>query len=259
MSTVELVANGAVGVLTIDNPPVNALSSDILRKLATLVDDVNDSSAIRSLVICTAGERVFAAGADIEELELLKAGSALAEHLAMTRRLFSTLATLRQPTIAATQGATLGGGLEIALACDFIYGEPSSTYGFPEVRIGLIPGAGGTQRLTRRLSVAQAMKMIVTGTRMSAPTALGAGLIDHVSQSRDELFGDALEFGKSLAELPGRAVQGAKRALAHIMESRIAGGLDMEEEIFTSLFHSDDFDIGVRAFLDRTKPLFTHR
>ena len=256
---VEVRRDDAVGVVTINNPPVNTLGNPVLEALLEAVESLRDDPGVRSVVIAGSGDKAFASGADLPEfVQMLDSPDEIAYHTSLTRRLFDTISALRQPVVAAVQAAAVGGGLELALSCDLIVADERARLGVPEVGLGLIPGAGGTQRLPRRIGAARAAELVLRGRLLKAAAAERIGLVNEVAPegtARDR----ALELAAELASRPAVATQAAKRAMRLGLERPLNEGLDIEHEEFLSTLASEDAREGVDAFLNRRRPEFLHR
>jgi enoyl-CoA hydratase len=233
-----------VAVVRLDNPKVNALSTEVLRQLEGAAKSLTDDPP--GAVVVTGGEKVFAAGADISEF----GGPAEAELIGgLFLRSLRAVAEIPRATIAAVSGYALGGGCELALACDFRIASTRARFGQPEILLGIIPGGGGTQRLPRLVGVARAKDIILTGRQVDAVEALKIGLVDEVLDP-DSLFDRALE---RAAEFAAGAVvaQGlAKRAIDRGLDGPIGAGLDLEQQLFTEVFATEDARAGVASFLE---------
>ncbi len=255
--TVEV--EGAVATVRLDNPPANAMALPLLLALGDRALELAGEEAIRAVVLASSGERAFAAGADLAEFAaLLGSPSEIEEHTSASRRALDALAAMPQPVVAAVQAAAVGGGFELALACDLIVADERARFGLPEVNLGLMPGAGGTQRLSRRVCVPHAAGMILTGSLIPAAEAQRLGLVWEVAEPGGaDAAAAALAAG--LAARPRLAVQAIKRALREGADQPLAAALDAERELFSALLASADAGIGVRAFLEREKPEFVHR
>ena len=241
----------AVALLTLDRPDqLNALSFDLVTELGDLLAVLDDDPACRAIVITGAGERAFAAGVDIRELaaqtpESLREADPFAP--------LDGIGRLRTPVIAAVRGFALGGGAELAMACDLVVAGDDAQFGQPEVRIGVIPGAGGTQRLARAVGKARAMELILTGRRIDAAEAERLGLVSLVVPAA-ETVDRALELAGRIAELPPLAVQAAKAAVVAAQEQPLSAGLRFERERFADLFATEDQAEGMTAFLEKRPP-----
>lgn len=245
-----------VRLITLNRPKVlNALRSTLLEELAAEIARARDDVEVRAVVL-TGNERAFAAGADIAEM----ADRTVVDVLGMDRRMgfWQSLRAFPKPLIAAVNGFALGGGCELAMCADIIVAGEGARFGQPEINLGLIPGAGGTQRLTRAVGKSRAMKMVLTGEAIDARAALAAGLIAEVVPP--ELTLDrALELAEAIAAKPPVAVRLAKEAVLKAQEMTLEAGLDYERKAFAILFATEDRREGVDAFLNKRKPVFKGR
>jgi enoyl-CoA hydratase len=240
----ERVAGG-VALLRLDRPPLNALSQALLGELETAARELADDVTVKAVVVA-GGEKAFAAGADIEEF-----GSSVdARRIeAAFRGAFDAVAAIPRPVIAAIRGFALGGGMELALACDLRVAAESARLGQPEVLLGIIPGAGATQRLPRLVGPARAKELIWGGRQVRADEALAMGLVDRVVPA-EEVEQHALEWARQFAEGPVVAIGLAKRAIDAGLDGSLAEGLDAETEAFIEVFETEDAATGVRSFLE---------
>jgi len=245
-----------VALVTLDRPDaLNALSFELLTELDEVLAVLDDDEACRAIVITGAGERVFAAGADIREL----AGSARATlHDADPFAVVDRVGRLRTPTIAAVRGYALGGGCELAMACDMLVAAEDATFGQPEVGIGVIPGAGGTQRLARAAGRARAMELVLTGRRVRAAEADRMGLVTAVVPPA-EVVRRALDLAAQIASMPVLAVRAAKAAVNAAQQLPLDAGIRFERDRFEELFESEDLREGMSAFLDKRPPVWKGR
>jgi enoyl-CoA hydratase len=245
-----------LALLTIDRPEArNALSFALLAELADELERLDRDGRTRVAIITGAGDRAFAAGADIVELadqtpERLRAEG----HFGAWDR----LGAIGIPLIAAVRGFALGGGCELAMTCDVIIAGEDAQFGQPEIRIGVMPGAGGTQRLTRAVGMARAMELVLTGRMIGADEARGAGLVTTVVPSTDVLD-EALRLADTIASMPPLAVRAAKRSVLAAAELPLAAGLRAEREAFFDLFATEDQREGMRAFQEKRPPTWTGR
>ncbi len=240
----ELREDG-VAVVTLDHPPVNALSRALLDELAATAQSLIDNASVRSVVIVGAG-KVFAAGADITEFGSQDAARDIGQRF---RAAFDAVAAIPRPVIAAIHGVALGGGLELAMACDLRIAADNARVGQPEILLGIIPGAGGTQRLTRLVGPARAKNLIWTGRQVAADEALSMGLVDRVVP-KAEVLDRALDDAANLAAGPTAAIALAKRVIDAGLDGPLDRGLDLEAEAFVDVFATDDAAVGVRSFLE---------
>lgn len=238
---------GPIALLTIDHPPVNVLDANVLDALVRRLDDAEADPEARVVVLASGSERTFAAGANIREMAPMGPGEAH-EHGARGQGATRRIERLPLPVIAAVNGVCLGGGCEIALACDFIVASDVASFGQPEINLGVMPGWGGTRRLPRRIGPAAARRWIMTGRSVSATEAQAQGLVDQVVPPA-ELLATALALAGELAEKPPVALAAAKFALLRAIDPGIEDGLAYELDLWANLFGTPDQKAGMRAFL----------
>ena len=245
-----------VALVTIDRPEArNALSFALLAELAAQLEALDLDDRIRVVVLTGAGDRAFAAGADIVELadqtpERLHAEGNFSA--------WDRIGSIGLPLIAAVRGYALGGGCELAMTCDLIVAGDDAQFGQPEIRIGVMPGAGGTQRLTRAVGAALAMELILTGRAMPAEEAKAAGLVTKVVPSAQTVEA-ALELADTIAGMPPLAVRAAKRSVLAAADLSLSAGLRAERAAFFELFATEDQREGMRAFMEKRPPTWTGR
>lgn len=255
---VDIEIVDGVATVTVSNPPVNALSDAVLEELGVAAERLESRQGVRAVVLTAAGERTFIAGADLEEFAAaLGDAGAMEAHVALTGRVFGAWAALSPPIVAAVDGHATGGGLELALLCDLIVADGRARLGVPEVTLGLIPGAGATQRLPRRVSRSRATRMLLLGELLTAPEALDAGLVDYVAGAGEALT-TAQDLAARLAALPARAVTAAKTALRDSGPATFSEGLMLERRLFLAVAASGDAREGVTSFLTKRAPSFSH-
>ena len=255
MATILTETQGAVGLATLNRPDArNALSPELMEELATALEAWDADPEVRCIVI--AGSREwFAAGADIRNMadrdfqDMLEAPSAA---------FWPRLAAIRTPLIAAVSGYALGGGCELALACDMIVASENAELGQPEILLGIIPGGGGTQRLARLMGKQRAIELVLTGRRIDALEAYQLGVVNKVSKSKEWLT-DALELAAVVARRPPIAARLAKQAVLGADETTLAAGLAHERRLFELAMATDDRREGMKAFLEKRKPEFRGR
>ncbi len=245
-----------VTLVTLDRPEVlNALDYRTLGELADALEELHSDASVRCVVITGAGDRAFAAGADIKEMaDATPVTMSVANNFARWER----LKRVRVPMIAAVKGYALGGGCELAMACDMVVAAEDATFGQPEIKIGIMPGAGGTQRLTRALGKAKAMELILTGRNLSAREAYERGLVSEIV-AREEVLPAALALAAEVASMPPLAVRAAKEAVNRAYELSLEAGLEFERRNFFLLFASDDQQEGMAAFIEKRKPTWRGR
>ena len=247
------VLHGPIACWTLNRPQqLNALNGALIEALGTMVEEVQQRAEVRCVVITGSGEKAFVAGADIKEFADFDsaAGRRLAEH--GQRVLFDAIALSNKPFVAAVGGFALGGGLELALACHVRVASTHARMGLPEVTLGLIPGYGGTQRLSRIVGRGRAMEMILSARMVKADEALNMGLVSTVVE-RDALMEEAMRMAGALAANSPKALEAAIRA---VQASGSPEGYEVEIDQFGRCFANEDFKEGVAAFLEKRKPDF---
>jgi enoyl-CoA hydratase/carnithine racemase len=244
---VHLEVSGAVATIRLDRPKMNAVNAQLRDELAGAARAADADPAVRA-VILYGGERVFAAGADINEMaEMSYAG--MTEHCRALQDSLNTVARIGAPVVAAITGYALGGGLELALCADFRVAGESAKVGQPEIQLGVIPGAGGTQRLPRLIGPSRAKDLIFTGRHVKADEALAIGLVDKVVPD-DQVYDAAKEMAARYAKGPAVALRAAKEAVDAGLEVDLATGLEIERLHFAGLFATEDQKIGMRSFVE---------
>jgi len=244
-----------VGVATVSRPKaLNALDRRTLDELSEILDTVAADRALRGVVLTGAGDKAFVAGADLSEMARLSAHEARAFAEA-GQRTFAKLEALPIPTIAAVNGFAFGGGCELAMACDLVYASEKARFGQPEVNLGLIPGFGGTQRLSRRVGLMRAKEIILTGDALDAARAKEMGLVLEVLPA-DKLLPFAMAQARKIASRGAMAVAAAKRVISAGAEIECAAGCALEVEAFALLFTTDDAREGMAAFLQKRPARF---
>ena len=252
--TIRVETGDGVAVLTIDRQEKrNALNTTVRAELTAALDALRDDAAVRVLVITGAGEKAFVAGADIGEFA---ERTPLEQRATMSgRTVFGEIAAYPKPVIAMINGFALGGGCELALACDVRIAADTARLGQPEINLGIIPGGGGTQRLTRLVGEGKAMELILTGDMIDAQHAYNLGLVNLVVPAAD-LEAKTLELANRIAEKSPVALRMAKEAVKTAARANLDEGLRREIDLFALTFSSEDKDEGVRAFLEKRKPDF---
>ncbi len=244
------------GLITLNRPKaLNALSDALMDELGAALKAFDADSAIGCIVI-TGSDKAFAAGADISGLAGHTFVSAYTDDL-ITRN-WEQIRSVRKPVIAAVAGFALGGGCELAMMCDIVIAADSAKFGQPEIKLGIIPGAGGTQRLPRAVGKAKAMDLVLTGRMMDAAEAERCGLVSRVVPA-SQLMDEALGAAEAINRLGGPSVLAAKECVNRAFESTLAEGVMVERRLFHSLFATADQQEGMAAFLDKRKAAFTRR
>jgi len=244
-----------IGILTVNRPDkMNAISNELTSELSSLLDELEKDDKLRVLVITGAGDKAFVAGADIQEL--VDRDARMGRRVSRERQeIFSRIENLPVPVIAAVNGYALGGGLELALACNIRVCSEKAQFGAPEVKLGIIPGDGGTQRLPRLVGLGRAMEMILSGDFIDAQEAYRIGLVNRVVPP-EELMKAAMELAQKIASRPPLAVRYAKEAVNRSQEGDAASGFALESYLHALTCTTEDKKEGVAAFLEKRKGKF---
>ena len=253
--TIELTREDGVGIVTLNRPKVlNALNVQLMTELVDAFEELDRDADVRCIVLL-GSDRAFAAGADINEMADAQPVDLLFENR------FARWDKIRQvskPIVAGVSGFCLGGGCELVMTCDIVIASETAQFGQPEINLGIMPGAGGTQRLTRAVGKAVAMDVILTGRSLSAAEALAAGLVSRVV-SREGWRDETLAVARTIASKSPVSLRLAKDSVNHTYESFLQGGIDFERRAFYLLFASEDQTEGMRAFVEKRAPQFAGR
>jgi len=253
--TIFTETRGKVGLITLNRPKaLNALNSQILAELVAAVNGFGADPGIGAMVV-TGSDKAFAAGADIKEMQAISFADAYVQDLFVG---WEDLTRVRKPVIAAVAGYALGGGCELAMMCDFIIAADTAKFGQPEITLGVIPGMGGSQRLTRFVGKSKAMDMCLTGRMMDAAEAERSGMVSRVVPAA-ELVEEAVKAAAKIADFSLPSVMMAKEAVNRSYETTLAEGLRFERRLFHSLFALEDQKEGMAAFTEKRKPNFANR
>jgi enoyl-CoA hydratase len=244
-----------IALVTVNRPPVNALNRQLEDELEDVFDELAGLQEVGSVIITGGGEKAFIAGADIKMIAEKKPEEA-AEMSASTQRLLLKIERFDRLVVAAVNGLALGGGCEVAMACDMRVMDESTIIGLPEVTLGLLPGAGGTQRLARLVGIGKAKELILTGDPIGAEEAKGIGLVERIAP-KGEALSEAKRLAKRVMSRGPVAITNAKRAINEGMDLPIEEGLKREALLFSDLFKTRDMQEGVAAFIEKRKPKFT--
>ena len=245
-----------VGIITLNRPKqLNALNSELMVEMGTALK-IFDADPHIGCIILTGNEKAFAAGADIGAMATYSYADVYKSDY-ITRD-WETLRSIRKPIIAAVSGFALGGGCEVAMMCDIIIAADNARFGQPEIKLGIIPGAGGTQRLPRAIGKAKAMDLALTGRMMDAQEAERAGLVSRVVPL-DKLMDEALSAALSICDYSQMAVMSAKESINRAFESSLSDGVMFERRMFHALFATEDQKEGMDAFVNKRKPNFKHQ
>ena len=244
-----LEPHGAVMVVRLNRPQVlNALNAPMVAEIAAALEGIVLDAALRCVVLTGSGARAFAAGADIAEMQGAAPDAGAAQS-------WTRIADFSKPLIAAVNGLALGGGMELALICDIILASETARFGQPEINLGIIPGAGGTQRLARVVGKSLAMEMILNARMLSADEALRVGLVSSIYPSETLLF-NALKTAQQIAARAPLAIIAAKKSVNAAFDLSLTAGLTVEREQFTALFATEDQREGMTAFLEKRRPVW---
>ncbi|MFH0787460.1 MAG: enoyl-CoA hydratase-related protein [Pseudomonadota bacterium] len=251
---IRLVKEDFIGIITIDHPPANSLSSKVLSELGGALGEALSDPSLRALIITGGGEKIFASGADINELgHLDKAGGS--QIVSRVKEVFSKIWLGPKPVFCALNGHALGGGLELALHCDFRIATEKTRLGQPEINLGVLPGAGGTQLLPRLVGLSKARWLLFSGETLSAQEALECGLVDRVVKA-EFLLESTKEMALQIAEKPPLAIKAVKKMLRFVQSPGLEEALENETELFGELCATEDKREGVLAFLEKRKANF---
>lgn len=253
--TILLTREGRVATITLNRPKaLNALNSQVMNDVTAAAAELDADPGVGAIVL-TGNEKAFAAGADIKEMANLSFAEVFSSDFFAA---WGTFAATRTPTIAAVAGYALGGGCELAMMCDILIAADTAKFGQPEIKLGVLPGMGGSQRLTRAIGKAKAMDLILTGRTMDAEEAERAGLVSRVVPA-DALLEEAGATAQTIAGMSLSAARMAKEAVNRAFESTLAEGLLYERRLFHSAFATDDQTEGMAAFAEKRSPNFSHR
>jgi enoyl-CoA hydratase len=247
---------GAVGIVTLSRPQaLNALNAALVAELAAAIDDLEHDDAIGAIVL-TGNDKAFAAGADVKEMAAKTYPETYLEDFITTG--WERVAQCRKPVVAAVAGFALGGGCEIAMMCDIVVAADTARFGQPEITLGTIPGAGGTQRLTRFVGKAKAMDLCLTGRMMDAAEAERAGLVSRVVPAAD-LLPEAVKIAERISEMSRPIAMMVKESVNRAYETTLAEGVRFERRVFHATFATEDREEGMAAFIEKRKPAFRNR
>jgi enoyl-CoA hydratase len=256
MQTLTLNVENGIALLTINRPDaLNALNKAVITDLAQAVNEIEANQSVRCVIVTGSGAKAFVAGADIKEIDQLQEGDAY-KFAISGQHLFSRIETLRVPVIAAVNGFALGGGLELAIACDFIIASDDAKFGLPECTLGIMPGYGGTVRLTRRIGSARAKEIAMTGGFYSAQEAVTLGFVNKVVPAA-ELMTTVQRTAQAIAARAPKAIAAIKESVHQGYDMSLGEALKLEAKLFSQLFGTADQIEGTKAFIEKRKPVFT--
>ena len=253
--TILVDRHDRVATITLNRPQaLNALNGQVMNEVTTAAAELDADPGVGAIVV-TGSAKAFAAGADIKEMAALSFADVFAADYFAA---WGKFAAVRTPTIAAVSGYALGGGCELAMMCDVLIAADTAKFGQPEIKLGVLPGMGGSQRLTRAIGKAKAMDLILTGRNMDAAEAEHSGLVSRVVPA-DDLQREAMAVAATIAQMSLSAARMAKEAVNRAFESPLSEGLLYERRLFHSAFATDDQSEGMAAFVEKRTPNFTHR
>ncbi|MEV4538447.1 enoyl-CoA hydratase-related protein [Asanoa sp. NPDC049518] len=253
---VRLEKHDGIGTIRLERPPMNALNTQVQEEIRAAAVEATADDSVRAVVVY-GGEKVFAAGADIKEMQTMSYVD-MAARAANLSAALGAVARIPKPVVAAITGYALGGGCELALACDWRVVADDAKLGQPEIKLGIIPGAGGTQRLARLVGPARAKDIVLSGRMVDAEEALRIGLADRVVPAAD-VYAEAISLVRPYANGPAQAIRAAKAAIDGGLDMDLNSGLAWESQLFAALFATDDRSEGMAAFVEKRKPDFTGR
>ena len=254
--TILVTRDERVGTITLNRPEaLNALNSQVMHEVTGAAAEFDADPGIGAIIITGAGGKAFAAGADIKEMSELSFSEVFDTDFFAA---WGRLAAVRTPLIAAVAGYALGGGCELAMMCDVLIAADTAKFGQPEIKLGVLPGMGGSQRLTRAIGKAKAMDLILTGRTIDAAEAERSGLVSRVVPAED-LMTEATAVANTISQMSRSAARMAKEAVNRAFESSLTEGLLYERRLFHSAFATEDQSEGMAAFIDKRPPTFTHR
>lgn len=257
LEPVKLSIDNYIATITIDRPPVNPLNSEVFQNLTQVINELDEDDNVRVVIITGGGDKAFVAGADINEMAHLDIVG-INKMNKVSRTLFTTVEQCSKPVIAAINGLALGGGLELALACDFRVASKKATFAFPETGLGIIPGGGGTQRLQKIVGIGVTKEWVLLGDFISANEAFDAGLLNRLVE-HDEVMQESKGIAEKLVSKPPFATQMAKLAINVGSDVDVQSGLVVEAMSFGNAFATEDRQEGLQAFIEKRKPNFQGR
>ncbi|PEJ56520.1 enoyl-CoA hydratase [Bacillus sp. AFS002410] len=255
MTLVKVEKQNQIAIVTIDNPPMNTLSPEVITELGTTFSELNADGSILAILITGAGEKAFVAGGDIKDFPQKIGNANLIASFMETHEVFNRIDFSPKPTIAILNGYTLGGGCELAIACDLRVAEEQAMIGVPECTLGLLPGAGGTQRLPRLIGEGRAKELLFTGEHLTANEAMKIGLVNRVVPKGQGLEA-GLQLAKKICKNGPVAVRNIKKAVDEGLELPFQKALEREAELFQELFLTEDAKEGVGAFIEKRRPQY---
>ncbi|WP_223596618.1 enoyl-CoA hydratase/isomerase family protein [Neobacillus bataviensis] len=254
--TVEKENN--IAIVTLNRPPLNVLSKQVFHELHLAFQELKDDLEVVAVLVTGAGNKAFAAGADIKEFPQMMGNPNMKQNVRNSHIALNFIDEFPKPTIAVLNGLTFGGGCELALACDIRIAEEHAQIGLPEIKLGLFPGGGGTQRLPRLVGEAKAKELMFTGDPISAQEAERIGLVNRIVPSGEGLT-SSKELAKRISRHSLQALSRIKKSVDEGLNQSLTEGIELEASLFAEIFQTEDIKEGVQAFLEKRKPVFQHR
>ncbi|HHY22043.1 MAG TPA: enoyl-CoA hydratase [Bacilli bacterium] len=258
MGNVFFTLEDSIGMITLNCPPANALSTDVLSELSTVLDEIETNEQVKVIIIQGEG-RFFAAGADIKEFTTIESGAKFADLARNGQRLFDRIEKFPKPIIAAIHGAALGGGLELAMACHIRLATDDTKLGLPELQLGLIPGYAGSQRLPRLVGLTKATEMLLTSEPITGSEAVSLGLINYSYTEQSLMIEEAKKLARKIAAKSAVSIRLSLELLTYVKDANFSVGVEKEAESFGVAFDSHDGKEGIYAFIEKRKPNFKNR
>ncbi|WP_126426941.1 enoyl-CoA hydratase/isomerase family protein [Brevibacillus marinus] len=255
---VRVESNQGVATVTIDNPPLNVLSARVVKELKESFSQLRDDQQVMVIVLTGAGEKAFMAGADIKEFPEWLGNMDMKEIVRKNHELFAQIERCPKPVIAMLNGMALGGGCELALACDLRIAEEHVRIGFPEIKLGIFPGGGGTQRLPRLIGASKALELMFLGEPITAEEALKIGLVNKVAP-KGQGMEFTLQLARKIASYSLKALSAIKEAVRYGGDHPFEMGISHELELFYQIFQTEDAKEGIHAFIEKRTPTFQHK
>ena len=255
---VRIEKENGIATVTIDNPPLNVMNQQVVQELDQSFQQLEQDSEVVVVIVTGAGSKAFMAGADIKEFPQLIGRSGIKKNFMQNHHVFNYIDAFPKPTIAVLNGLTFGGGCELTLLCDIRIAEEHAQLGLPEIKLGLFPGGGGTQRLPRLIGEAKAKELMFTGQPISAEEAKQLGLVNQVAPTGEGLL-VAKELARKISRHSLQALSRIKQAVDEGAHLSLEAGIEREAELFEEVFQTEDIREGVQAFIEKRRAHFTHR
>ncbi|MBM7647700.1 enoyl-CoA hydratase/carnithine racemase [Bacillus ectoiniformans] len=258
MSVVTVERENGIAIVTINNPPLNVFSKQVAKELSEIYEELEKDWRITVIILTGAGQKAFMAGADIKEFPQMIGNPDMESHIKRTHRIFHQLSAIPKPVIAVLNGMTFGGGCELALTADIRLAEEHAQIGLPEIKLGLFPGGGGTQRLPRLIGPSKAKELMFLGEPISAEEAKEIQLVNRVVPSGEGLA-EAKKLAKKMNSYSLQSLSRIKQAVDEGLNESLEDGIELEAKLFYDIFQTGDIQEGVQAFIEKRKPVFNHK